>query len=253
MNLQDVIKKYNLHPSRREDWAAPYIQSPSALREYIEAIGFIGATIKKVSIAGYGVGRLDNTFVAFLYPDHSVKEIKDGHHVYYDWDYDSTMEWVQKASFQIRMQVDEPIVFETDRENFEMDFSESSTIYLSRNLLPKDACHHVTYDSFDISKLLASLNGTKIDGYDIEEYKDYSDADFDFTNSYSVGLPEEQDSYIKSFCLNMSNGQHLKFYNDFDYGWIELLDQNRQLVEIHGLDINQYLMSPIGTPRPYDD
>lgn len=252
MDLQDVIKKYGLHQARREDWDAPFIQNPRALSEYIEAVGIIGATIQKISIAGYGVCALDRLHVSSLYPEHIMEGRKNGHDVYREWDYVDTMAWLRDLSIKTRLLLYEPVIFETDKGIFSIDFSESSTIYVARNSLPEDAGKKPAYDRFDISKLLASATGAKVIGYGIEE-EDFFAADDDFTNSFSVGLDENQDSYIKSFRLGMSNGQFLKFYNDYDDGLLELLDENYQPVVIPGSELDQYMVSPIGTPSPYDD
>lgn len=252
MDVQDVIKKYGLHPSGREDWNAPYIQNPKALSEYIEAVGIIGATIQKVSITGYGVCELGQLHVSSLYPEHIMIGYENGRETYKKWDYESTMDWLHRASIKTILRFDEPVIFETDKGIFSIDFSESSTIYVARNSLPEDAGKKPAYDRFDISKLLASTTGAKVIGYGIEE-EDFFAADDDFTNSFSVGLDENQDSYIKSFRLGMSNGQFLKFYNDYDDGLLELLDENYQPVVIPGSELDQYMVSPIGTPSPYDD
>lgn len=177
---------------------------------------------------------------------------ENGHDVYRDWDYADTMAWLRDLSIKTRLLLYEPVVFETDKGIFSIDFSESSTIYISRNSLPEDAGKKPAYDRFDISKLLASVIGAKVISYGIEE-EDFFDADDDFTNSFSVGLDENQDSYIKSFRLDMSNGQFLKFYNDYDDGLLELLDENYQPVVIPGSELDQYMVSPIGMPSPYDD
>lgn len=251
MDVQDVIKKYGLHPSGREDWNAPYIQNPKALSEYIEAVGIIGATIQKVSITGYGVCELGQLHVSSLYPEHIMIGYENGRETYKKWDYESTMDWLHRASIKTILRFDEPVILETDKGIFPIDFSESSTVYISRDSLPKDAGKKPAYDRFDISKLFASVTGSKVFGYDIED-EDFFAADDDFTNSYSVGLDENQEGYIKSFCLDMSNGQCLKFYNDYDYGQLELQDEHHQPVVIPGRDLNEYMVSPIGIQRHSD-
>lgn len=201
--MQEIIKKYNLENLGGNDnfvndkfdakeWSAPIIQEPQVLKEYLDASGIVGSTIKEIAIVNTGL--YSNTGIELNYIDDTNFYIDD---------------------------LLQPIIIITDKGNFEIDFSESSTIFLSKDSIPKTM--YTSNLDFDINKTFISLKGKKIIDFIIKE-QDFLKADYDFTNSYDIGLDSKQKSYIKELIFIIENNKKLIFINDFDNGVLYLLD-----------------------------
>lgn len=201
--MQEIIKKYNLENLGGNDnfvndkfdakeWSAPIIQEPHILKEYLDASGIVGSTIKEIAIVNAGL--YSNTGIELNYIDDTNFYIDD---------------------------LLQPIIIITDKGNFEIDFSESSTIFLSKDSIPKTM--YANNLDFDINKTFITLKGKKIIDFIIKE-QDFLKADYDFTNSYDIGLDSRQKSYIKELIFIIENSKKLIFINDFDNGVLYLLD-----------------------------
>lgn len=208
--MQDIIKKYNLENLGGSDnfdnnkfdarkWSAPIIQDPKILKEYLDASGIVGATIKEIAIVNddmFGVNIITSNFI-------------------------STDEFYIDGFYN-------PIIIVTDKGNFEIDYSESSTVRISKNCLIHDMYASENLKKYktqieDIRKIFMDLAGKQIVDFSINE-QDFFHADCDFTCSYGIGLDSEQKSYIKELIFILNCGKKLVFINDFDDATLYLLD-----------------------------
>lgn len=233
------------------DWSAPFIQQPSILKEYVNIIGLVGAEIKEVAIVGNSIYNLGRINVSSLYPDRQVKAIrKGGRYEYYPWNLEETMKWLAEVKYTdlYISSIDEPVIFLTDRGAFEIDFSESSTVRMSKNCIPSQYYQSDigSMYSFDVRKLFASLKGDSIKDVSVEE-QTFNEADFEFTNSYAIGLEEDMPSYIKTINLHLESERQIIFFSDFDWGGVYILDNDGHQIRIPTKDLNKYLRVPIGT------
>lgn len=208
--MQEIIKKYNLKNLGGNDnfvnnkfdareWSAPIIQEPRILKEYLDASGIVGSTIKEIAIVSQNY-YVYNTDIFCL---------KNG----------------RSNNFYIDS-ILEPVIIITDKGCYEIDFSESSTVRLTKDCLNR--CMYISennhYDNkLDFCKTFSILNQKQIIDFIIKEQDFYHAAD-DFTGSYSIGLDTTQESYIKELIFFTSDNRKLVFINDYDVGLLYLLD-----------------------------
>lgn len=238
-------------------WNAPFIQDPLILREYVDTIGLLGARICEITSFSYAstcLGYLGDTniFAKELCPRKIDKEDMfknvqtEDESKFIEQVYDMLVKEEQLKIVPLRLEYYDPIVIFTDQGAFEFDYTESSTIRLSKDAIPS----HFYYPnngfciadalSFDIRKVFSRAAGKKIVGYDIKE-QDYSAADDQYTGSYGIGLNEAQESYILEFRLILDSGDQLAFASDYDNGYLTILDKTGACVQVNNRDAVQYL------------
>lgn len=252
--MQEIIKKYNLENLGGNDnfindkfdareWSAPIIQEPQVLKEYLDASGIVGSTIKEIAVVEDLFFGFTNLWCSALYYEFNLENNKQD----LPAEYDKTIEWLKKNNIKIATSdIDKPIVFLTDKGKFEIDTSESSSVRISKNTLPSImyASSNNNKISFDIRKIFSCLTGSKIVNFCIEE-QDYWDAEDTFTGSFGITLKANQLSYIKSFKLILDNGLSLLFSNDYDWQYLALLDNSDNIITVPGLEIEKFLKTPI--------
>lgn len=177
-------------------WSAAVIQQPDLLEEYVRLIGLIGATIQDIAVVDFPL--------LFEPIDPDV------------W----TLEW------------DNVMVLMTDRGNFEITYSESSSFCISQDCIPKRLyCNIETEDMASIQKLFSYLKGDTITDISTKSTS-FDNADDEFTGSWNIGLEENLPSYLIECRFVLKSGCQLAFTNDFDWGIISLYDKNNQLVRL---------------------
>ena len=208
--MQEVIQKYKLKNLGGSDnfkndeydaieWSAPIIQGPRILKEYLDASGIVGSTIKEIAI---------------VHQNYSV--------------YDRDIFYLKNEinnNFCIQC-ILEPVVIITDKGCYEFDFSESSTVRLTKDCLKPCMYafeNNLEVEKLDLRKTFSSLNGKQIIKFAIKEH-DFDHADDDFTGSYGIRLDDGQESYIKELIFFTSDNRKLVFINDYDDGLLYLLD-----------------------------
>ena len=71
--MQEIIQKYNLENLGGNDnfindkfdareWSAPIIQEPQVLKEYLDASGIVGSTIKEIAVVHQTITFITETF-----------------------------------------------------------------------------------------------------------------------------------------------------------------------------------------------
>ncbi len=256
--MQEIIKKYNLKNLGGNDnfvnnkfdareWSAPIIQEPRILKEYLDASGIVGSTIKEIALVGDYLSGLDGVWVSTFYYDYYGTDSEGIMHEI-PADYAKTLEWLKNYTTVLSTyDIDKPVIIKTDKGAFEIDSVESSTVRISKDCIPQHMYAHNDNMrmSFDIRKIFAHLCGKKIIDYDIEREIDFGEADFTFTGSYGIKLSANQDFYIKSLKLILDNGQKLLFTNYFDWTNLSLLDKDNKNVIINGKQLESFLSIPI--------
>lgn len=208
--MQEIIQKYNLENLGGNDnfindkfdareWSAPIIQEPQVLKEYLDASGIVGSTIKEIAV------------------------VHQNYHVYNRNIF--YLENGRSNNFYIEDILD-PVIIITDKGCYEIDFSESSTVRLTKDCLKRcmyDFENSFYEDKLDLHKTFSILNNKQIIGFTIKE-QDFEHADNDFTGSYGIGLDSVQKSYIKELIFFTNDNRKFVFINDFDDGVLYLLD-----------------------------
>jgi hypothetical protein len=177
-------------------WSAAVIQQPDLLEEYVRLIGLIGATIQDIAVVDYPC--------LFESIDPEV----------WTWEWDNVM------------------VLITDRGNFEITYSESSSFCISQDCIPKRLyCNEETEDMAIIQKLFSYLKGDTITDVSTKPTS-FDNADDEFTGSWNIGLEENLPAYLIECRFVLKSGRQLVFTSDFDWGIISLYDKDNQLVRL---------------------
>ena len=128
---------------------------------------------------------------------------------------------IQESSWTFEF--DNPIVLITTHGKFEIKYAESSSVRISKDCIPeKFYCNPEELARFHLQDLLSHLIGDKITGITVHE-QTIKTADFDFTGSCGIDLPDDLPSYIKEMQLRLESGRLLSFSSDFDWGIISLI------------------------------
>lgn len=189
------------------NWALPYIQDPKVLRQYIRDIGILGATIEGIQCVGSGIYELSGIYFG---------DRKDGH-----------------KDLELIAEVDAPVILVTDKGRFEIDYTESSTVFMGKNMIPRSAyCSaHADYTGYDSNLTFSILKGTQIIGFQVLT-QSFEQADNTFTGPYGLDLPEDQNEYIRLVQFFLSTGQRLVFESHFDWGYVSLFERTDEVAVI---------------------
>lgn len=171
-------------------WSAPLFQQPDLLQTYAELLGLPGAVIQGMALIGDGSDD--------RYPDALIYE--------YDW----------------------PLVLLTSHGNFEIEYTESATVRLSRDCIPK-SFYHSGRSLQDFADCLRGDMVTRIS----TQAQTYSSAHDEFTYSYTIVLEEHLPSYLKELRLHLQSGRCLVFTNEFDWGTMTLLARDGHRIDPH--------------------
>ena len=125
--------------------------------------------------------------------------------------------------FKRIIEIDEPIIitFEDD-DRLEIDYSEGSSIKIGLNSLPENVESKGFINNLDGNVMFSNCIGKTVIGFQVSMQDDY-ELTWDFTGSYGIELPENQDAYISEFRILLSNSVSIVFKNFYDYGhvWTE--------------------------------
>ena len=170
-------------------WPAPVIQQPNHLKEYVQLLGIFDAVIQEVAVVEHPC----------MFGPPSI--------------------WENSWSVELC----NPIVLITTHGKFEIEYAESSSVRISKDCIPeKFYCNPEELARFHLQDLLSHLIGEKITGITVHE-QTFNAADFDFTGSCGIDLPDDLPSYIKEMQLRLESGRLLSFSSDFDWGIISLI------------------------------
>ena len=138
---------------------------------------------------------------------------------------------LKKRDYARYLEIDNLFIIEfTDGSRLEIDYSEGSTLKLGINSLPKDIKSSLS-NNVDVNVLFSNCLNEKIIGFNVEMTDSIDN--IDFTGSYGIELDENQDSYIKSFSIILTNDIMITFSNYYDYGCININDYNYNQTKIN--------------------
>lgn len=191
----------------QRNWNLPYIQDPDVLRQYICNIGILGATIEGIQCVRSGMYELDG----ICFDDRN-----DSH-----------------DNLKLVGEVDAPVILVTDKGRFEIDYTESGTVFMGKNMIPpSDYCiAQADYTGYDSDLAFSVLKGVQIIGFQVLT-QSFAESDDSFTGSYRLYLPEDQTWYIRMVQFFLSTGQRLVFESHYDWGYVSLFEQTEELAVI---------------------
>lgn len=133
-----------------------------------------------------------------------------------------------------------PVILVTDLGRFEIDYSESSTVFMAKDTIPPELyCSALQNpDSYDSDRAFSILKGQKIIAFQVQT-QGFKTADDEFTGSYGIGLPEDQKAYIKELQFMLSSGQRLVFQSTYDWGYVSVYEANDELAMISAQTLRQ--------------
>ena len=145
--------------------------------------------------------------------------------------------------------IDEPIIiFFEDGERLEIDFSEGSSIRISKNSIPIDIKPGTNENNFDATQFFSCSIGQAIVGIEVKSTTQPPP----FTGSYGMQLADLPE-YIESVCLVLSNATKLEFEAWVDYGLVTATDEGGEPLEINlcalKRQLAEYAAIPIGGIR----
>ncbi len=187
-----------------EKWNVPVLQSPDETKEYINNLGLIGKKIKSIKAIGLCYNLVENNIEDAVYSLTNDEKSSDFENISEDTE---LYRWVE---------VDEPIIIEfDDNDTLEIDFSEASSLKMSKNGLPKDITWGINRNNADLNIVFSNCIGAKIQ--DIVVLTTTEDILENFTGSHGIELPDF-DEYVTDIVMVLDNNQTLNFYAWFDYG-----------------------------------
>lgn len=243
--IADMAKQFSISTAERHGqwnswgWSGITIQHPDILKEYLDLTGIVGATILDITVPHDNLYLIDGISSWDLYPttDTSSEMIA--------FQKADSRSWLEQKSFlPLQMKLcGDPIILITDRGTFEIDYSDSSTVFISKDGIPPKYYTPVMSPVYDVKKVFAPFRNDTIINYQIIP-EDPLYAVIDFTNSYSVGISENQTAYIQKLILQLQSGRQIALYNDGDDGMIDLLDAAGSILHIPATSLLDYLHFP---------
>lgn len=192
------------------EWKADLIQEPSVLLKKLKEFNIKGKIIKDIRILGNVFDLIDGL------EEEIYKKTENQH--------DSDLgNFKDDYEFKRIIEIDEPIIitFE-DNDRLEIDYSEGSSVKIGLNTLPENIESKKFVNNLDGNVIFSNCIGKKIIGFQVSMQDDY-ELTWDFTGSYGIDLPENQEAYISEFRILLSDAVSIVFKNFYDYGhvWTE--------------------------------
>ena len=192
------------------EWKVDLIQEPNVLLKTLKEFNIKGKKIKNIRILGNVFDLIDG-LEEEIYKKTENKNDSDVENFKDDYEFKRIVE------------IDDPIIitFE-DNDRLEIDYSEGSSIKIGLNSLPENIESKNFINNLDGNVMFSNCIGKSIIGFQVSMQDDY-ELTWDFTGSYGIELPENQDAYISEFRILLSDSVSIVFKNFYDYGhvWTE--------------------------------
>lgn len=227
-------------------WGAVVWQNPDELQRMLQALDIEGATLKGIRfLDGPDCMTYSKDERQYLFPAEEFYKLKvnDGNSLFYTpngtrFSLEEGRDLVQRLRMPVRFRVHEPLLLITDRGTFEILYNESSSVRVSKNLLPANlrSSRSGSLAVFDSETLLAPLLGQPILSVDIQQEEEAT------ARQHATGLCNyplaSQDTYIGTVRLVFANRLQLCF-DDAGQGngnvWLE--DTDKQWIWRSGNEI----------------
>ena len=213
-----------------KSWSADVFQTPSEVREAFKKMELVGRSIVNIRAIGRAYNLDIDSIASVLYNNSKDKDNfvfdEDNWHTY-------------SAKYPCFAELDEPVIIFLDNyDRVEIDFSEGSSVRMSKNCLPADIIAGICQNNFDAAKLFSGCIGEQILGFNIESTDEFPD----FTGSHGMDLSEDYDEYIDAISIRLSNYKRIRFCPFFDYGDVYLCDNSGKPLEISLSDLKKCLL-----------
>ena len=199
-------------------WSADVLQSPKEVRDIFNALDICEKTISTIKAVGYAYNLASDRLA----------------------DDDDQWLYADDICFPCRIVIDEPLIISLGTgDRLEIEFSEASSVRISKNCLPVDIKPGVNANNVDAAKIFSCCLGETILGLEITTTDVYPFG----TGAHGIALPEGQDDYIESFSLLLSNYKKIKFEAWFDYGLVAAINAENKPMEISFANVKLALLN----------
>lgn len=210
-------------------WSADVLQTPQEVYDAFDLLGVTGKKIVSIRAIGLGYNLGEELIEDYILS----KTSESGQECPV---YDSTNWHTLPLSYPRYARLDEPllIVFD-DGSRLEIDFSEGSSVRLSKNSIPVDIKPGTNANNFDAAKLFSCCIGANIVAVHVESSEELPI----FTGSYGMSISDKQLKYIERIDLQLTSGVQLQLSAFCDYCEIVATDATGKMLEINFADLRE--------------
>lgn len=217
------------------EWSAPILQKPEEVLQKLQELRLEGRVVKDMIAIGMGYGWTTDNILEMTYSPDQESFLMENLF--------SDAERLLSSDFQFQCtaSTDQPLllVFE-DGDVLGISFDEGSSVRMELNTIPIDIQPGINYKNFHANRLFRDLIGKTIS----EAWATATSKEPEFTWSHGLDL-EEQSFYIDSVVLKFQDQEKvwkhpsLRFRAWFDYGEIELLNEEFEIATISAEQVQQ--------------
>lgn len=227
LRLREGAQGFMSREFSKHEWAAPAIQEADIFKKYCHHLGLMGATIEEITTVGFGVGPIDGYSISHFCTHKRHPENKTS------IDVDACLCGVDHVNLIMNWYLC-PIVLVTDKGKFEIDFTESSTVYMGKDSIPTHyygASEEELEQEYLAKELFSGLQGDTVVDCLIDE-QTFEEAACEFTGACNMTLPYGLTSYIKNITFCLESGRKIRLSTFWNNGMIEVLDKEDRYVQI---------------------
>ena len=201
-------------------WDVQIIQEPNELMKELKKLNLIGKKIKSIRCVGLCYNLREDIIEEKTYEYYEKRQVSK---------LDEISEYNNipaDTPFLRYVQIDEPIIFYfEDGDRLEIDFSEGSSLKLGKNSLPEDIEFGTNYPNIDANVIFSNCIGKEISYFEVSMS---SELISEFTGSRGIEKPINQDSYISSFRIYLTEWIYIEFNSFFDYGEVAIYEEYKE-------------------------
>ncbi len=191
-------------------WSVPLIQEPNDLMQKLKELNIIGRKIVKIRCVGLCYNLREDHIEDSAYSYYEEKNVENLQEIS---DYDKIP---NTTMFSRHVEIDEPIIFYLDNgDRLEIDYSDGSSLKIGKNSLPENIECGLNLPNADINVVFSNCLGEEIKAFEVCMTNHLID---EFTSSWGIPYPAEQNSYISGFKIHLSDYIYLEFHSFYDYG-----------------------------------
>ena len=217
------------------EWSAPILQTPHEVLQKLQELQLEGRVVKDIIAIGMGYGWTTDNILEMTYSSEQDSFLMEKLFS------DAERLLASNFQFQSAATTDQPllIIFE-DGDVLGISFDEGSSVRMELNTIPVDIQPGINYKNFHANKLFQDLIGKTIS----EAWVTATSKEPEFTWSHGLDL-EEQPFYIDTVVLKFQDQEKawkypsLQFRAWFDFGEIELLNEESEIATISAAQVRQ--------------
>ena len=201
-----------------ESWSADVLQMPNEVRDAFDRLNLCGNIISNIAAVGYVYNlaqyRLADDDDSWLYKDEAI--------------------------FPCCIIIDEPMIISLrNGDRLEIEFSDASSVRISKNCLPHNIVPGTNANNVDVAKLFSCCLSETIVGLEIKSTDKYPWG----TGSHGIILAEGKDEYIESVNILLSNAKKLKFEDRYDYCCVTVTNEAGEPLDVSFADVKLALLN----------